>query len=245
MAECRPCTVAPCLAPDDFFLPPPPVPPPVTYDQVPVCNQEQTATCPDGQTGDPVTIAAGVYCITLQFASTTPQSEREAPIAAAQAQMNAVALAQATAQLSCSGGGSGIYMIQGYTNSMFNNSSQPVSVQPAWDGVFGSYGDLDAPFPVGVLGWCGEQEGGTRSINGHRACNMFIRLIGSDWFMCGVTGYVPGDSSNIWSGMKAGGATPDGVYINDMTGLDPTPATVTVIPIAGAPMVPFNADCIL
>lgn len=63
---------------------------------VEVCNQEQTATCTPPQTGAPVTTPAGVFCVEVP-------ADPDA-IAEAQAQMNTLALDEATAELICSGG---------------------------------------------------------------------------------------------------------------------------------------------
>lgn len=62
---------------------------------VTVCNTSQTATCTPPQTGTPVTIPAGAYCVVV--------NDDPSSIAAAQANMNAAAMAQAQSELVCSG----------------------------------------------------------------------------------------------------------------------------------------------
>lgn len=56
---------------------------------VTVCNEERTATCPQG--GDPVVIPAGTFCVQVPPAN----------VAAAQNQMNSQAQAQAESELEC------------------------------------------------------------------------------------------------------------------------------------------------
>lgn len=59
-----------------------------------VCNEQQTAVCTPPDTGSPVTVPAGVFCVEVP-------NDSEA-IAEAQAQMNTLALNEATSELVCS-----------------------------------------------------------------------------------------------------------------------------------------------
>jgi hypothetical protein len=66
-------------------------PPPMVH----VCNDSQTANCPEGQTGAPVTIPAGTYC----------QDVSPDQAAATKTALNNEAFAQAVSELSCQGTG--------------------------------------------------------------------------------------------------------------------------------------------
>jgi hypothetical protein len=65
-------------------------------DVVEVCNQEQTAECVAPESGDPVTIPAGTFCKQVQNATVDS-------IAAAQAEVNEMALSEAESELNCCG----------------------------------------------------------------------------------------------------------------------------------------------
>jgi len=85
---CRPCTPPLVLiCPDDFGAGSAVVPVPTRQR---VCNTEQTASCPDGS--QPQVVPAGTFC-------TTVLNPTASSVAEAQAQMDAMALAQAQSQV--------------------------------------------------------------------------------------------------------------------------------------------------
>lgn len=111
---------------------------PIPGGPVMICNDEQTATCPPGTTGDPVTVPAGTFC--LQAPNRLPDT-----IAATKAAANAQALAAAEDELVCSSGSWRICnwpCIRDDISSGFPTCS--ASGNPEWDGVF----DLVTSFAV-------------------------------------------------------------------------------------------------
>lgn len=238
------CKTLQCVNPPDFFIPAPPPPPPIIYDQVRVCNDEQTAVCPDGETGDPVTVAAGTFCLTLNFPSTMTDAERAPQIAVAKAKMNLAASDFAEAQLDCQGTGPGIYMIDGYFDGMIpNNPGNGPSGQPAWDGVFYSFSpDFFGLYPEGVWSYGPD---GDFSDQGKTLCNFYIYQTGpTDWELWGGS-QTSSQISNIWAGTKSVGTTPAGVYTNNgLSIINPvSPATLTVIQIPGTPTADITQFC--
>lgn len=229
----EPCKELACVVPSDFFIPAPPPPPPIIFVRVKVCNDEQTAVCPGGEIGSPVTIEAGIYCRTLIFASTTPQSERDIEIEQTKTELNAIALAAATAQLECTPV-EGIYAILGYVDGTFAGDGN-LDGNPAWDGVF------HFTFAIGPnTVYMGSPATNQLSIDGGKTiCNAYLYLNGGTWILD-----IWGQLGLLWRGVDGvNPADATGVYTKNADGTDPGPATVTVIIVPGAYGAGANADC--
>lgn len=209
---------------------------------VQVCNQEQTATCPEGETGDPVTIPAGTFC-------TMAPNRLPDTIAAAQAAMNAEALAAAQDELVCTPN-SGYKICQWpEKRDQITFSLCDPSVAPEWNGVF----DKQSTWMQGPLWYFTGQSILGNSVAADEApdypggdwqdndcfAQLFFNAASHNWHLwivctnCPAPGYA-------WEGVLAQDDPNNaaGVYTNVAPGTGPD--TMTVVPISGTCCADWN-----
>lgn len=180
-------------------------------------EQSYTAECPEGETGDSVTvtIAAGTVLSAVSVAD-------------ANATALAIAQSQAEEQLECDPGTCWIeslantaWRIQAFNPVQFDFTGDTAADNP-WGGTFPTYTDVDPDYKL----W--EAASGV-SINGWEVY-AFCDFNGCDgdgnriW-----TVYIqsPDFLTNYWTGTKVGGVSPAGVYTKD-GGTSTGPDTLTV-----------------
>jgi len=209
----------------------------ITNEQVQVA-----VVCPDGQniqftgslpswitidsTNNLVIGAAGVIQgVTVEAATAQAQAQLQAWVDAETLAGNLTCVSPSNV---CTDGISSIlnnlYAIDGYFDGMIQVHGAP-SVNPTWDGAF----HLHDPGPPPGW-WAGLAL--TLKVDGKEMCNASLLFNGC---VAGVPLWVLRVESNgfiDWNGVKNGGNTPQGVY-NRTSGIDASPATVTIVQIAG------------
>lgn len=237
LCQCVPCGTQQC---PPSFIPDYPDPCnciPSPGGSVNVCNEEQTATCP----GDSVTIPAGTFC--MQAPNRLP-----ATIAAAQAQMNADALAQAESELECDGWRicNWVESVRAAISTGLASAGCTGSVAPEWDGVF----DKSYSFVVGPINEVKYFD--NQSILGNAvAPSEFPGYPGGNWQdMCFTRLYYNAASGTwtlsigcafdctgnqyAWVGEMVNNEAnnPGGIY-TQTSGFSSGPATIEVVPTSG------------
>lgn len=123
------------------------------------------------------------------------------------------------------------YAIDGYFDGLISNPNSP-SGSPPWDGSF-IYSMVDDPNNGGSSGWTNGGFVNNVSIEGRFVCSTTILFAGCiddvpQWQIWIGDFLGAGPDGQLWYGEKAGGETPEGVY-NRVDGVDPSPATLTII----------------
>lgn len=168
-------------------------------------SQSYTATCPEGTTGDDVTVvmAAGTIFSTVSIAD-------------ANAQALAVAQSKAESQLQCDPGtcwieslASTTWRIASFNPAVFDFVGS-VPLSDPWDGKFLNFVDCDAGYKYWDIG-------SVKSINNYQV-DAFV-----DWNGCDEGGervwtvwiQSPDTTVQYWTGTKIGGTSPGGIYTKD------------------------------
>ena len=110
---------------------------------------------------------------------------------------------------------------------------------PAWDGTFQisqhqppAFGNPDFGYWYSPITF--GNGAGNASMDGHFLCGATLSMFcDGNVLTCQIQ--VQGcDAENIWTGVKLGGSTPEGVY-DRISGTDITPASLTISLLAGVP----------